>query len=60
MRLERGLDCRQEVGLVGADDACARRVSSRGQPPSLGRKAILPLRQMKVPGIDGGNVPGFC
>ena len=33
---------------------------SRDQPPSLGRKAILPLRRMKVLDIDGGNIPGFC
>ena len=32
----------------------------RDQPSSLGRKAILPLRRMKVHGIDDGNVPGFC
>ena len=34
--------------------------SSQDQSPSLGRKAVLLLRRMKVLGIDGGNVTGFC
>ena len=34
--------------------------SSQDQSPSLGRKAVLLLRRMKVLGIDGGNVPDFA
>ena len=34
--------------------------SSQDQSPSLGRKAVLPLPRMKIPGIDSGNVTGFC